>query len=98
MEHELITLAQMIEKLGMEDEGKPPRHVRYCMGTDPKEDNKPFNKRLFIGDKAMWLELDTDDEAVKAALEKSGYISKGETHVPDGFGRNYDSIYYHRDD
>lgn len=94
MQRELVNDPnQVIEKLKTY-KGEFPTHCRYCEGTDPEKNNEFFNKRLFIGDYAIWIEPSVETTTIKAAIEKEGYISYAEQRVPDGFGRNYDSIYY----
>lgn len=96
MKPELLTLSQFIEKFleKKDDQGQLPRYVRYCEGTDPQKNNEYFNKRLFIGDFAFWIDTSVATDVIKAAIEEYGYVSYADQRVPDGFGRNYDSTYY----
>ncbi|MBI4615072.1 MAG: hypothetical protein HY720_15775 [Planctomycetes bacterium] len=93
---ELLSLETLLERLRAHagGQGNLPRHVRLCEGTDPKEGNKVFSQRLFIGLDVFWIDTAVDSERIRAALEKEGYESHATQRVPDGFGRNYDSIYY----
>ncbi len=79
-----------------DDKCLPPR-VRYCVGTNPKQNDKIVNKRLFVRDLALSLDLSVGDDAVKEALAEKGYVVTGEQRVPHGSECNFDSIYYKRE-
>ena len=93
---ELIqSVESLMTRLGEvgDDKGLPLR-VRYCVGTNPKQNDKLINKRLFVGDLALRIDLAVGDDAVKEALAEKGYVVTGEQRVPYGSECNFDSIYY----
>ncbi len=92
---ERLKLDALIGNLRARDGGLP-RHVRFCEGIDPQK-NSTFNKRLFIGLEALWIDLAEASDEIKKAIEGLGYQAHANQKVPDGFGRDYFSTYYRLD-
>jgi len=92
MHREILSIQEALDRL--KAPGALPERVRYCEGSDQKEADKIVNKRLFASNMELWLEPSVPTAEIQSSIESQGYVVVGNQRVPDGWGTNYDSVYF----